>query len=217
MVSLAWSPVAYHRALRRLLPDVCNMTKPGMALQFGWHFFTIGARVIAMSLFASVFTYWVFIIVVIHWGVMYIWILLQEWTFSDSQPRSQQCLNVVMAMVYVFCQVALVDGHTRMRYLVYYVIVFTENTVMILLWYTTSATMDWWYITPALITVFVGFFVGIAFQMIYYRWFHPNSCPSCPDGRPIRLWVPWKKLWIFKTLENDGGETSHHAQAKFIL
>jgi len=184
-----------------------------MVLQFGWRFFTIGARIVAMSLFASAFSYWVFVIVGIHWLVMYIWILLQEWKFFSR--RSQQCfLNIVMAIVYVFCQVALVDGHMRLRYLVYYVIVFTENTVMILLWYTTSATMDWWYISPALITVFVGFFVGIVFQIIYYMWFHPNSCPSCQDGNPIQLWVSWEELGILKTPENDGGECREPAEVE---
>ena len=175
-----------------------------------------------MSLFASVFTYGVFVLVGIHWLVMYIWIVLQEWKFiphsaeGDAERTSSQqsflstvmqCFfNIVMAIVYVFCQVALVDGHTRLRYLGYYVIVFAENTVMILLWYRTSVYMDWWYISPALITVFVGFFIGIVFQMIYYRWFHPNSCPSCPDGNPIQVWVPWEKLGMLKTPENDGGE-----------
>ncbi|CAG2184275.1 unnamed protein product, partial [Oppiella nova] len=55
LVSLSWSLVSYHRALRLSLPDKANMTWPGITVQFIWRFFSIASRVLALALFASEF------------------------------------------------------------------------------------------------------------------------------------------------------------------
>lgn len=207
VLSLAWAPLAYHKALRRIFRGTGNMTKAGMALYFCWRLFIISARVTAISLFATYFAYWAYVFAGIHWFIMFIWIILQEWKFSESCCE-QWILNIFMALIYVFCYVGLVDGYTRLRYLVYYVVVFFENTIMILGWYMFSGIMDRWYTYPALITVFGGFFIGIMFQMVYYMKFHPCNSSSCPKDKKIQLRVSWRKLCLFKKREprSESGE-----------
>ena len=55
LCSLAWSLVVYHRSLRYSLLEKNNLNGKGSILQFFWHFSSITARVIALSLFASIY------------------------------------------------------------------------------------------------------------------------------------------------------------------
>ena len=54
LCSVAWSLVVYHRSLRFTFPDKKNLHWKGGILQFLWHFSSISARVIALSLFAAI-------------------------------------------------------------------------------------------------------------------------------------------------------------------
>ena len=78
LFSLAWSLVAYHRSLRYTFEEKKNLTWQGSILQFLWHFSSITARVIALSLFASVFPKWIGPACVVHWIIMSSWIVIQN-------------------------------------------------------------------------------------------------------------------------------------------
>ena len=174
LFSVSWSMVAYHRALRLSLDDKRNMTFGGMALQFFWHSFIIAARVLILALFAARFSFWVAVVVGAHWVVMLIWILYQDTRFCLNRCQ-EFWFNIVIACVYVFTYLNLIEGHTRLRYILYYCIVYFENFVMVITWYMfehTEATA----LMPAAITVVLGgFLIGILFQVIYYTCFHPNN------------------------------------------
>ena len=184
---------AYHRALRFSLPSKYNMTWTGVILQFLWHFFTIGARIIAIAMFASYFKAWIFVLAGAHWCAMLVWILIQSTSFCDTKC-AEFFFNVVAALVYVFCYFNLTEGHTRLRYLFYYTIVYSENAAMILVWYIFTQTLDIWYHSYAMVAVLAGFFIGIFFQVVYYLKYHPNNLPPCDKNRRIRLWVPLDEL-----------------------
>ncbi len=192
LASLAWALTAYHRALRCSLMEKANMSYEAMGLYFLWRVFTIGARVVALAMFASRFQLYVFIITTSHWMGMLTWIRFQETKFCMSN-REEIFFNIVASVVYIFCYFNLVEGHTRLRYLFYYIIVYAENAAMILTWYFLTQTQDMWYHMPAIAIVLGGFFIGIIFQVIYYIHFHPNNkYPSIC----IKIWVPCKALSI---------------------
>ena len=176
---LSWALTSYHRLLRLSIPGKAKISYAGMALQFIWRIFTIGCRVLALALFASTLTYWVFVLAACHWFSMFFWLLVQNTSFCNPKMRCAKCqevfFNMVVAAVYIYCYVNVSEGHTRLRYFVYYCIVYLENGTMCLLWYVSANTRDSWYMKPALALIFGGFFLGILFQLIYYKWWHPNN------------------------------------------
>lgn len=78
LFSLAWSLVVYHRSLRYTFPDKNNLQWKGSVLQFLWHFSSITARVLALSLFASIFPLWIGPTCAAHWMIMSVWVILQN-------------------------------------------------------------------------------------------------------------------------------------------
>ena len=78
LFSIAWSLVVYHRSLRYTIPEKKNLNGKGSTFQFLWHFSSITARVIALSLFASVFPKWIGPACVIHWIIMSSWVIVQN-------------------------------------------------------------------------------------------------------------------------------------------
>jgi hypothetical protein len=63
-------------------------------------------------------------------------------------------------------------------------------------WYAVAGTSTSWYITPAMVAVFAGTFVGIIFMLAYYKYLHPNNLsPEFSDKR-IKICVPWKELYL---------------------
>ena len=182
LCSLAWSLTSYHRLLRLFLhlrDNKAVMSYGGMVLQFVWRLFTIASRVLALSLFASALGYWVFVVVACHWLSMFTWLLLQKTDFCSAEAHCNKCqeifFKVVLAAVYIFCYVNLTDGHSRLHYSIYYVVVYLENFFMCMVWYVFAHTENKWYTHPSLLLIFVGFLVGIFFQVVYYLWCHPNN------------------------------------------
>ncbi len=54
-------------------------------------------------------------------------------SFCDSKPE-ELGFNAVAAVIYIFCYLNLVEGHTRLRYFFYYVVTFIEDGSLILTW-----------------------------------------------------------------------------------
>jgi len=64
---------------------------------------------------------------------------------------------------------------TRVKYVVYYLLMAGENAAMITLWYLQPESPEHWYHLPALIGTCVAFAVGLLFMLIYYRSYHPEG------------------------------------------
>lgn len=170
------------------LDDKANMSILGMALQFFWHMFIIAARVLALALFASLFTFWVAVLGVAHGIMMLMWILWQSTDFCHGKKCQEFFFNVTIAAVYVFAYLNLQDGHTRLRYVFYYCIIYLENCIMIMVWYMFSHTETTWYTPLSIVVVLVGFLIGVVLQVLYYLCAHPNNFP------PVQPYYPHKRI-----------------------
>ncbi|XP_078092198.1 XK-related protein 7 [Mustelus asterias] len=187
LLSLAWMIASYQKVLRDSRDDKMPMSYKAAITQILWHLFTIAARVIAFSLFASVFQLYFGIFIVSHWCIMTFWIIHGETDFCMSKWE-EIIYNMVVGIIYIFCWFNVKEGRTRCRMLIYYFITFCENAALTVLWYLyrDSRTTDF----EALIivcVVFSSFALGIFFMFIYYGALHPNgpmfgSQGGCIDG-----------------------------------
>jgi len=215
--SISWALATYQRALRLSLETKTNLTYRAMFIIFLWRIFTVGARVLSFALFASCFEHWVFVIIGSHYCIMLAWILLQNTKFCTNKCE-ELFFNLVAAAISVFCFFNLVEGHTRVRYLLFYSLVYLENMAMIVAWYSVRAPeleKTVWYTLPAMFVVLLLFFVGIALQLVYYLRCHPNNRPEnhAVNG-PIRFWVPCAELWSQSFCERSNPRSNHTAQER---
>ena len=178
MVSLSWSLVSYHRALRMSLPDKVNMTWPGLMVQFLWRICMIGSRVLVLALFATTYTRSIGFVCIIHWIIMFLWIISMRTSFCDNKIE-ELGYNAVLAVMYIFCYFNPVDSPTRFRYLTFYVFMFFENSILMFLFYS-SRSFQPLFARLIVGTHFSAFVTGLCVMVIYYLYFHPTGA--------IRVW-----------------------------
>lgn len=85
LLTMAWSLVSFQAALRSSLPDKAEMNWVGKCLMFLWRLMTLSARVIAIALFASYFTFYVFAFLGGHFIFMFFWMAKQKTSYCMVQ------------------------------------------------------------------------------------------------------------------------------------
>jgi len=180
LVSLAWSLVVYHRSLRYTYPEKKNISLPGTLFQFLWHFCSITARVLALSLFASALPRWIGPLCAAHWIIMASWIIFQR-TAACNTKCEEFLFALVLGVIYIFMFFNAKEERTRYKYLLYYTFCFLENTAIIIIWFMSPSTNSTsWYVFPAMVGHYLAFFAGIMFMLCYYLWFHPTGGIDIP-------------------------------------
>ena len=114
---------------------------------------------------------------------------------QGDKPCQEYFLNMIIGILYLFCYIPVKDEPSRWKYTFFYVITFCENTIFTLSWFYSLRHLKMrhhlqhesmsslshpslpWFTLPALVFVFGSFFLGIFFQLLYYRYFHPNGKP----------------------------------------
>lgn len=173
LISLSGSLVSYHQVLRMSIAEKKNMSWKGMTVQFFWRFFMIGSRVLALALFSSRYRWLIGIFCLLHWLMAFGWILSMKTCFC--QNRCEEIgYNALLAVMFIFCYFNPVDSPTRWRYITYYVTVFLENTILLVLFYIHPDTSKLWFRVPAIVGHYSAFFLGLTFMILYYSLFHPS-------------------------------------------
>ena len=178
LVSLAWAIVAYTKALRDFIGNEASLSWVGFFLQIMWRMCMVASRVVALVLFASHYTNWLFLVVAIHWFIMTVWLIFQRTRFCVDEYGNphyfrEYLFDLVIGFVYIFCFFNLKEGFTRVRVIPYYAIMLTENTLFIVMWYpfrTLYGDIEY----AALGVVWAGFVLGLLCMTSYYRFYHPS-------------------------------------------
>lgn len=195
LISLAWSLVVYHRSLRYTYTDKENIRLAGSICQFFWHFSSITARVLALSLFASIYPKLVGPVCAAHWVLMSSWVIWQKTSACNSRCE-EFVFCLALGTVYIFSFFNAKEEHTRYKYLLYYLFCFCENTVLIILWFIHANAnlptgQEYWYYYPGILGHYAMFFGGIFFMVLYYSFFHPTGIH--PRARALFSKRPGKK------------------------
>lgn len=176
LISMSWALVAYQRTLRSVLSlskkKKIPLSPVGTVVMFLWHTFEVSTRILALGLFASVFPVYFAVVCIVHFGVMLAWIISMKTTFCET--RCEEIIyNIALAVVFLFCYFNPEDSQTRWRYLIYYVFILLENSVLMAVWYNYSDANT--YKLAAVLIHFLGFLMGIMLMVIYYLLLHPTQ------------------------------------------
>ena len=185
-------------------------------------FFVIGCRVLAFAYFASVFKYWLFIVVGVHFALSFICIKYQKTEFCNVHERKRAIpeflYNLVMSWVYIFIFMPVVGGRTVYKYIIYFFVVYIENAVMTYLAYLYN-TSHQWYHNLILTFVLSAFFIGMLLQFLYYSKLHPSKdkrnetmscflCTSCLSGKTEQTSKPLERKNVSGPDEHSNIETN---------
>ncbi|KAF5274141.1 hypothetical protein FQR65_LT04539 [Abscondita terminalis] len=183
MFSIAWSLTSYHRSVRFARDDKDNLSSIGVLVGFCWHLMSAVARILALSLLASIFPTWMGIICALHWVVMSVWLALSQHQTAASSNRCEELLfSAALGLAYVIAFISPRDGPTRYIYLAYYLVCFMENIGALVVWCVANNSED----NPILYYGAAGaqlaaFLLAIIFLLIYYRYCHPSAANKILD------------------------------------
>ena len=164
----------------RLSSKTRRVILPAHLALFGFYLCIVVSRIIALTLFAHAFGYFVLLFIGVHWVLSIFGVLNQRSQFCldyAEQPRRERWwLEVPFALfaacLYQFVFFSLKEGRTRYALSVYLVVTLIENVLMVVMFFTEFPSL--WY-APASVAVVIGLFlVGTLLLLVYYLLFHPD-------------------------------------------
>ena len=182
LVSITWALISCRRLSR--LSEGQRMSIPGVVIDYLWHLFVIGARVIALAVFAAHFQIWLLAILAIHWVAMIIILVLSKQVQRNDKHWDASKIIILSLATNTLCPFELeTETRSRLRYATLHCIMYAENILMSVLWYTAIYSKDLWYGIPCMVIILLGHILGVIIQVIFYLRFHPKY-------DDIKCWVP---------------------------
>ncbi|KAM6271057.1 XK-related protein 5 isoform 2-T2 [Spheniscus humboldti] len=173
LLSFAWALVSYSHFACLLKPG--HLCPPAAAILclLLWRTGMLGTRVLALVLFARLYSFWVFAVAGVHWLLMSFWLVAQQ-TDIVAQPCRWRLFNCLVGAVYIFCYINVRPGPSKQRVAVFYAIMLMENTLLLLLatGFLQAELRNSLCVTGAVMS---GSVIGAAALVLYYSLLHPKS------------------------------------------
>ncbi|NWR56239.1 XKR5 protein, partial [Bucorvus abyssinicus] len=121
LLSLSWALVSYSLFSCLLKPG--HLCPPAAAILclLLWRMGMLGTRVLALALFARLYSFRVFAVAGIHWLLMSFWLVAQQIDIV-AQPCCWRLFSCLVGAVYIFCYVNVQPGPSKHRVTVFYAV-----------------------------------------------------------------------------------------------
>ncbi|KAK7505616.1 hypothetical protein BaRGS_00002887 [Batillaria attramentaria] len=180
--SLAVTALTYYKYMRLEKRKQEKLEISGQICYLLWRVCETGGRVLCIALFASTFEFWVLGVVCLHFALVSTW----KFCTTDNQgcPTPFAVLRSCLFGYVMVFYIPFYSNPSRYVFLVYYVIFYGENFLMLGLWAGMTSDRDAWFYIPGIAVVVVFFFLHVAMQLIFYVFFHPSAesikwCVKC--------------------------------------
>nr|XP_039270761.1 uncharacterized protein LOC120345396 [Styela clava] len=140
LLALSTMMVTIQRAIRNSNHKKNQLSIPASIVMFCWRAFTISSRVLAFALFLTIQPLAFLIFIIMHWVAATIWIAVRGTDFCPKKI-AEYLFNGICGIIYIFCFFNVheeKDGRnsrSRWRMLIFYLVVFAENSIFSILWY----------------------------------------------------------------------------------
>ncbi|NWU21491.1 XKR5 protein, partial [Dyaphorophyia castanea] len=121
LLSLAWALVSYSHFTSLLRPGHLSPPAAVILCLLLWRTGMLGTRVLALVLFARLYSFWVFAVAGVHWLLMSFWLVAQQ-TDIVAQPCRWRLFNCLLGAVYIFCYINVRPGPSKTRVAVFYAV-----------------------------------------------------------------------------------------------
>uniref|UniRef100_A0A182SPA7 XK-related protein n=1 Tax=Anopheles maculatus TaxID=74869 RepID=A0A182SPA7_9DIPT len=178
LFSVCWALASFSKNVRLQNVHRLVLTWLGVIFQFLWRLGTVISRVISLTVYASVYSHWVFLVIILHWFSMFLWLISPKNVFHGERISrlKKTTLGGLIAFVYIFAYINLQE-------LTFYVVMFAENCLLVCLWMVGvwPNRPEGWYLVP--VSVLCSFAAGLFFMVVYYRYFHVRRLGYEAGGR----------------------------------
>ena len=187
LFNVCWALASFTKNIRQHNVHRLVLTWLGVIFQFIWRLGTVTSRVLVLVLYSTVYQYWVFLVVALHWITMMLWVLSRYAAFKAEKLTKLQKvgLSVFVSYIHIFCYVNLEEQSTKLKIATFYSIMLVENILLIALWTLgeqySAAGLGGWDRDTIFVAVFTSFFLGLLFMLIYYRFFHVRKLAAALD------------------------------------
>ncbi|XP_050545132.1 uncharacterized protein LOC126907693 [Daktulosphaira vitifoliae] len=179
-VSVCWALASFGKNVRLQNVHRLVLTWLGVIFQFLWRIGTVGARVISLTAYAAVYKYWILLVLFLHWLSMLLWLHSPKTVFHGERMSSTRkaFLYSLLAFVYTFAYINLIEDNHREKMLMFYVVMALENALLMFVWTIGSGNIVMPFVVLGL---FSG---GLVFMALYYQFFHVRRLKYESGGRP---------------------------------
>ncbi|XP_043277772.1 uncharacterized protein [Venturia canescens] len=194
--SVCWAVASFSKGAARLRNlERLVLTWLGVLTQLAWRLGTVSARVGALVAYASLYGgQWLLVVMALHWLSMLTWLILTpDGLFHDSEKLTfsrKTFLASLLAFVYVFAYVNLHETNHRQKMIIFYTVMFLENSLLVGVWAVGVDGSDLRPFRPTyprpiilVLILFALFFGGLFFMGLYYRYFHVRRLRYEAGGR----------------------------------
>ena len=154
-----------------------DWTWKDMVVDMVWNILSVSPRVIALALFASFELYW-------FWGLVITQVVIVVIVYSTFYYHNKEwegvsvyiisvLFNIFIGMGSIFTMFALYTV-TFQVFLIYWIVMFVENTVMVSLWYQWSSDFGLWYHDWAISFVISAYVVSLIIKCVHCYFYKPN-------------------------------------------
>ncbi|NXG66690.1 XKR5 protein, partial [Hemiprocne comata] len=121
LLSLAWALVSYSHFTCLLKPGHLCLPAAAILCLLLWRTGMLGTRILALVLFARLYSFWVLAVAGVHWLIMSFWLVAQQ-TDIVAQPCRWRLFNCLVGAVYTFCYVNVRSGPSKHRVAMFYAV-----------------------------------------------------------------------------------------------
>lgn len=174
LFSVCWAFASFTKNIRKQNVHKLVLTWLGVICQFLWRLGTVTSRVVALSVYATVYSYWVFLVLTLHWFSMLMWLISPKNIFHGEKMSSARKTGyaTLIAVVYTFCYINVQEHNSKDVIMTYYVTMFLENSLLLAVSIIALNGAEVWFLQLSTCLVFIPFAIGILFMCIYYRYCH---------------------------------------------
>ncbi|XP_076030330.1 uncharacterized protein LOC143018645 [Oratosquilla oratoria] len=173
LFSVCWALASFNKNVRRHNVHRLVLTWLGVIFQFLWRLGTVTSRSIALTVYATLYGYWVFLVIALHWVSMFLWLISPKNVFhGEKMPIFKKILlSMLIAFCYIFCYINLQEINARQKMVAFYITMLLENTLLISVWLGGLRSTPWYQYTVTSVVI-VAFILGVVFMVLYYQHFH---------------------------------------------
>ncbi|KAK2702024.1 uncharacterized protein LOC136043019 [Artemia franciscana] len=214
--SVVCSIILYNRAEITARSTNKKSSVFGILFQCIWRIGTLSSRILSLILASNILHEWILLILFCHFCCMVVWLQMEKTSFCSTQWE-ESVYKVIVSCIYCFDFYNVSRGKTRMKMMVFYVVIVVEDIIFVTIYLIFSHTLDqFYYVTP--VVVAVTLIIGLFGMIAYYRFFHPmvsiassnvmtSSCVSILSTEAIKGGVH-QEMPILRTLKYNKDETS---------
>jgi hypothetical protein len=189
-INIAWTYAAYYRSNREVIAGKQDVKFLGFAFFFCSVLSALAARFICTTLFLVNYYTWIGgLCLFVHFFVMFLWIKFKErpaleGTISETWFCGRFLYYVFFAYVSILCFMNLNNTKARKRMIVFYVVIYIENTLMAVFSFLKITENEiGTYKVEHLLVLPVGFILHVILLLIYYLFLHPKRlCNNCKSS-----------------------------------